>query len=42
MIIIGGAANYAKSLEEKGKDLKFDHYTTICFGYDLLCNIPKY
>jgi len=41
MIIIGGAANYAKSLEEKGKDLKFDHYTTICFGYDLLCNIPK-
>lgn len=41
LIIIGGAANYAKSLEARGKDLKFDHYTTICFGYDLLCNIPK-
>ncbi len=41
LIIVGGAANYAKSLETKGKDLKFDQYTTICFGYDLLCNILK-
>jgi len=41
LIIVGGAANYAKRLEEKGKELKFDHYTTICFGYDLLYNIPK-
>lgn len=41
LIIVGGAANYAKQLEEKGKELKFDHYTTICFGYDLLYNIKK-
>jgi len=41
LIIVGGAANYAKLLEEKGKELKFDHYTTICFGYDFLYNIPK-
>jgi hypothetical protein len=41
LIIIGGAANYAKSLEGKGKELKFDQFTTICFGYDFLYNIPK-
>lgn len=41
LIIIGGAANYAKLLEGKGKELKFDQYTTICFGYDFLYSIPK-
>ncbi|MEJ2249458.1 MAG: hypothetical protein P8Y70_06995 [Candidatus Lokiarchaeota archaeon] len=41
LIIVRGAANYAKRLEEKGKSIDFDQYTTICFGYDLLYNIPK-
>jgi class 3 adenylate cyclase len=41
LIIVGGAANYAKRLEERGKQFKFEHYTTICLGYDLLYIIPK-
>lgn len=41
LIIVGSAANCAKNLEEKGNDLKFFDYSTICFGYDLLYNIPK-
>lgn len=41
LIIIGGAANYAKELEQKGKELSFDQYTTICLGYDLIHEIPK-
>lgn len=41
LIIVGSAANCAKNLEEKGNDLKFFAYSTICFGYDLLYNIPK-
>ena len=41
LIIVGSAANCAKGLEEKGKELKFDQFTTICFGYDFLYNIPK-
>ncbi|NVM52821.1 MAG: hypothetical protein HWN66_03895 [Candidatus Helarchaeota archaeon] len=40
LIIIGSTANIAKSLEQAGKDLEFDQYTTICFGYDLLYNVP--
>jgi len=40
LIIVGGAANYAKILEERGKKCEFDQYTTICFGYDLLYIIP--
>jgi len=41
LIIVGGAANFAKILEGKGKQLNFDQYTTICFGYDLIYNIPN-
>ena len=41
MIIIGGAANYAKLLEGKGKNLGYDQNTTICFGYDVLYHLSK-
>lgn len=41
LIILGGTANYAKLLEEEGKECEFDQFTTICLGYDLLYNIPE-
>ncbi|MFX1340443.1 MAG: adenylate/guanylate cyclase domain-containing protein [Promethearchaeota archaeon] len=41
LIIIGGAANYSKLLEEEGKKLKYDQNTTICFGYDVLYNLSE-
>lgn len=41
LIIIGGAANYAKLLEGKGKKLGYDQNTTICFGYDVLYHLSK-
>lgn len=41
LIIVGSSANSAKILEQEGKDLDFDQYTTICFGYDVLYNLPK-
>ncbi|MFW9973217.1 MAG: adenylate/guanylate cyclase domain-containing protein [Candidatus Odinarchaeota archaeon] len=41
LIIIGGAANYSKLLEDEGRKLKFSQNTTICFGYDVLYNLSK-
>jgi len=41
LVILGVSANSAKELEEWGKKLEFDQYTTVCFGYDLVKTIPK-
>lgn len=41
LIVIGSPANLAKILENYGKQCDFDQYTTICFGYDILYNLPK-
>ncbi|KKN21057.1 hypothetical protein LCGC14_0929350 [marine sediment metagenome] len=41
LILVGSSANSAKILEQKGKELDFDLYTTICFGYDVLYNLPN-
>jgi len=41
LIIVGSPANSAKILEDYGKNCEFDQYTTICFGYDILFNLPE-
>ncbi len=41
LIVIGSPANTAKILEDYGKKLEFDQYTTICLGYDMLYNLPE-
>ncbi len=41
LIIVGSPANSAKQLEQCGKNLEFDQYTTICIGYDVLYNLPQ-
>lgn len=40
LIIIGGAANYAKDIEQFAKNINYSQNTAICMGYDVLYNIP--